>query len=190
MSAIPKMNAFAKSINVGRAPRAAALRLIVENRKATKVSRKFPQRPNLRVLNAAIPLFYICQNRHGFWVARDAERRAGGLFLRKQSALHFAQRQGATGCAIMQISEPTELDIANQGNRIARPLGMIIDVAKRRAPLLAAFAGMVLSEWRKLVAEISSVFASGREHRAAAERELFHGELRLCSKGDDDLPIV
>jgi hypothetical protein len=190
MSAIQKSNALAKSMNVGRAPRAAALRLIVENRKATKVPRKFPQRPNLHVLNAAIPLFYICQNRHGFWVARDAEGRSGGLFLRKQSALRFAQRQGATGCAIMQINESTELDIANQGNRIAKPLGMSIDLVERRAPLLAAFAGMVIAEWRKLVAELSSVLASGRQHRAAAERELFHGELRLCSKGDDDLPVV
>jgi hypothetical protein len=190
MTAIPKKNAFAKGMNVGHAPRAVALRLIVENRKATKVSRKFPQRPNLHLLSAAIPLFYICQNRHGFWVARDAEGRAGGLFLRKQSALRFAQRQGAAGCAIMQLNDPAELDIANQGNRIAKPLGMIIDLAERRAPLLAAFAGIVLAEWRKLVAEISSVFASGRKHRAAAERELFHGQRWLCSKGDDDLPIA
>jgi len=176
---------------VGRAPHATALRLIVEDRKqAAKVQRKFPQRPDLHVLNAAIPLFYICQNCHGFWVARDAEGQTGGLFLRKQSALRFAQQQGATGCAIMQINESTELDIANQGNRIAKPLGMIIDLVKRRAPLLAAFAGMVIAEWRKLVAEISSVLASGRKHRAAVERELFHGETRLCSKGDDDLPIV
>jgi hypothetical protein len=190
MTAIPKSNAFAKSLNVGRAPRAAALRLIVENRKAAKVSRKFPRRPNLHVLNDAIPLFYICQNRQGFWIARDAEGRTGGLFLRKQSALRFAQRQSATGCAIMQLNEPSELDLANQGNRIAKPLGVIIDLAERRAPLLVAFAGTMLAEWRKLMAEISSVLASGRKHRAAAERELFHGEARLCSKGDDDLPVV
>jgi hypothetical protein len=29
-----------------------------------------------------------------------------------------------------------------------------------------------------------------RHAELAAERELFHGELRLCSKSDDDLPIV
>jgi hypothetical protein len=186
----PKKNAFSKDMMVGRAPRAAALRLIVENRKAIKASRKFPQRPNLHVLNEAIPLFYICQDRHGFWVARDAEGRTGGVFLRKPSALRFAQRQGATGCAIMQINGPTELDVANQGSRIAKLLGMIIDRAGRRAPLLVALAGMAIAEWRRLVAEISRVIASGRKHRAAAERELFHGELRLCSKGDDDLPVV
>jgi hypothetical protein len=65
MNALPNKNAFAKAMFIGRAPRAAALRLVVENRKTTKVPRKFPQRPNLHVLNEAIPLFYICQNRHG-----------------------------------------------------------------------------------------------------------------------------
>ena len=90
----------------------------------------------------------------------------------------------------MQLNESTELDIANQGNRLAKLLGVIIDLLERRAPFLVAFAGMVHAEWHKLAAQVSSVFASGRKHRAAAERELFHGELRLCSKGDDDLPIV
>jgi hypothetical protein len=168
MNANPKRDAFSKGRIAARAPRAGALRLIVENRKAKKVSRKFPRRPNLHVLNEAIPLFYICQNRHGFWVARDAEGRTGGLFLRKQSALRFAQRQGATGCAIMQINGPAELDIANQGNRIAKPLGMIIDLVVRRAPLLVALASNVIAKWRKLVAEMSSVLARGRKHRAAA----------------------
>ena len=191
MNALPKKHAFAKGMIAGRAPHAAALRLIVENRKqAAKVQRNFPQRPNLQVLNEAIPLFYICQNRHGFWVARDTEGRSGGLFLRKQAALRFAKRQSAMGCAVMQLNEPTELDIPNQGNRIAKPLGVIIDLAERRAPLLAAFVGMMIAEWRKLVAELSSVLASGRKHRAAAERELFHGQHWLSSKGDDDLPVV
>ena len=191
MTALHKKHAFPKSVISGRAPHAAALRLIVENRKqAARVQRKFPQRPDLHVLNAAIPLFYICQNRHGFWVAREAEGRTGGLFLRKRAALRFAHRQSAMGCAIMQLNEPTELDIPNQGNRIAKPLGMIIDLAERRAPRLAEFAGMVIVEWRTLVAELSSVFASGRKHRAAAERELFHGQHWLSSKSDDDLPVV
>jgi hypothetical protein len=191
MTALPKKHAFAKSVIVARAPHAAALRLIVENRKqAAKVQRKFPHRPDLHVLNEAIPLFYICQNRHGFWVAREAEGRAGGLFLRKQAALRFAERQGATGCAIMQLNEPTELDVADRGNRLAKPLGMIADLTALRAPLLAAFVGRMIAEWRKLVAELSSVLASGRKHRAAAERELFHGQHWLSSKSDDDLPVV
>lgn len=191
MNALPKTNAFSKGMAVGRAPHAAAMRLVAENRKQmTKAPRRFPQRPDLHVINEAIPLFYICQNRHGFWVARDAEGRIGGLFLRQQSALRFAQRRSTTGCAIMQLDEPIELDIENQGNRIAVPLSMAIDFATRRMPLLVAFVTMAIAEWRKLVAQISAVLVSGRKHRAAAERELFRGQHWLSSKGDDDLPVL
>jgi hypothetical protein len=42
---------------------------------------KFPPRPDASDLNAAIPLFYIGQNRKGAWVVREAEGRSGGLFL-------------------------------------------------------------------------------------------------------------
>jgi hypothetical protein len=182
MNALPKKTAFSKDV--------AATRLIVENRKQpTGGPRNFPQRPNLQVLSEAIPLFYICQNRHGFWVARDAGGRTGGVFLRKQSALRFVQRQSATGCAIMQLNEPIELDIENQGNRIAAPLGAIIDLATRRLPLLTEFVGMVVTEWHKLVAQITGTLASGRRHRAAAERELFCGQHWLSLKSDDDLPV-
>lgn len=182
--------AFSKRVTVQRRTRAAAMRLVVENRKqAIKASRKFPRRPDLHVLSETIPLFYICQNRHGFWVARDAEGRTGGLFLRKKSALRFAQRQSMTGCAIMQLSGSIELDIENQGNRIAVPVGAIIDLATRRVPLVANFVGMVITEWHKLVAQISDVLVSGRKHRAAAERELFHNQHWLSLKSDEDLPI-
>jgi hypothetical protein len=99
MTALPKKYAFAKGMNVGRAPRAAALRLIVENRKATKVSRKFPRRPNLQVLNETIPLFYICQNRHGFWVARD-EAAACSCASKRRCVSHSGKaRQAARSCS-------------------------------------------------------------------------------------------
>jgi hypothetical protein len=191
MNTLPNEIAFSRSVTIGRAPRAAAMRLVVENRKrAIKAPRKFPPRPNLQVLSETIPLFYICRNRHGFWVARDAEGRIGGLFLRRESALRFARRQSApTGCAIMQLDEPAELDIENQGNRSAALTGAIIDFTERRAPLLAGFIGMVIAEWHKLVAQISGVLVSGRKHRAAAERELFHGQHWLSSKSDEDLPV-
>lgn len=183
-------SAFSKRVIVRRRTRAAAMRLVVENRKqAIKAPRKFPRRPNLHVLSEAIPLFYIGRNRHRFWVARDAEGRTGGLFLREQSALRFAQRQNATGCAIMPLSGPIELDIENQGNRIAVPVGAIIDLATRRVPLLANFVGMVIAEWHKLIVQISNVLVSGRKHRAAAERELFRNQHWLASKSDEDLPV-
>jgi hypothetical protein len=188
MNALPKQQAFAEGAALERSLR-PAMRLVAETSESVPKVPKFPQRPNLQVLSESIPLFYICQNRHGFWVARDVEGRAGGLFLRKQSALHFAQRRSATGCAIMQLSEPIELDVENQGNRIAAPLGAILDLATRRVPLLANFAGMVIMEWRKLVAQISNVLVSGRKHRDAAERELFRNQHWLSLKSDDDLPV-
>jgi hypothetical protein len=191
MNALPDQKTFSQGLGFGPAPRSST-RLVAETNEDTrKVSRKFPRRPNLRVLSETIPLFYICQNRHGFWLARDAEGRSGGLFLRRQSALAFARRQsGAAGCAIMQLGEPAELDIENQGSRIAAALGTVIGLATRRAPLLVTFIGMVIAEWHKLVAQLSAALASGRAHRAAAERELFHGHYWLSAKGDDDLPIV
>jgi hypothetical protein len=191
MNALSKHDVFSKDAIVERVPTAAAMRLVaVDSEQAAECSRDFPRRPNLQVLSEAIPLFYICQNRHGFWVVRDAEGWTGGLFLRQQSALRFARRKSMpTGCAIMQLGESLELDIENQGNRIAMPLGALIDVARRRAPGLAAFIGMMITEWHQLVAELSSALAGQRKHRAAAERELFHGRYWLSSKDDDDLPV-
>lgn len=157
---------------------------------ASSVAPSFPQRPNLRILSKSIPLFYICQNRRGFWIAREAEGRTGGLFLRKQSALRFAQRKSApTGCAIMQLSEPGELDVENKGSQIAVPLGTLVNVTMQHAPRLAAFFGMMIAEWNRLITQTSATLASGRKHRAAAERELFHGQHWLSSKSDEDLPV-
>jgi hypothetical protein len=192
------MNVPLKHANIAHAPEqpkqaslSAAMRSVAakpEHRPQTV--KKFPKRPHLNVLSETIPLFYICQNRHGFWVARDSERRNGGLFLRKDSALRFARKNSErTGCAMMLLTEPFELDVENQGSRVAVPLGSVFDVVTRRAPAFAAFVGMVVVEWHKLVEQISNALASERRHRAAIEQELFHGEYWLTSKNDDDLPI-
>jgi len=59
----------------------------------------FPKRPDLTVLSETIPLFYIAQNNHGFWVAREAEGRCGGEFLLRRSAVRFAHNKSApAGC--------------------------------------------------------------------------------------------
>jgi len=55
--------------------------------------------------------------------------------------------------------------------------------------LIVNFALMAAEEWRKLVADVSRVFASERRHRQAIEQELFRGRYTLSSKNDDDLPI-
>ena len=44
-------------------------------------ARKFPCRPDAGVLNESIRLFFIGRNRNGFWITREAEGRAGGIFL-------------------------------------------------------------------------------------------------------------
>ena len=149
---------------------------------------KFPGRPS--VVNEAIPLFYIGRNNSGIWVVRGAEGRSGGLFFFKRSAAHFARRQSEpAGCAMMFLAEPFELDVANQGSRLAGLFSAASEVAARRAPFLLRCIGSIITEWRKLNALISDAFSSQRRHRQAIERELFRGQYTLCSKNDDDLPI-
>jgi hypothetical protein len=151
----------------------------------------FPRRPDAAVLSETIPLFYIGQNRHGCWVVREAEGRSGGLFICKQSALRFAQRQSAPGgCATMFVAGPLELDIENEGNDLVDSMSVVINAAARYAPNLANFVVSMVWQWRKLMAKISHAMAGERRHRAAIERELFHDQYKLSSKNDDDLPIV
>jgi hypothetical protein len=150
----------------------------------------FPRRPDLTVLNETIPLFYIGQNRKGLWVVREAEGRSGGLFLFRRTAVRFAREQSeATGCGLMFLNKPLELDIENRGSDIVEPLAAAMDAARRRAPRLAGFVGVAVTQWRKLVARMSRALAEEQRNRAAIERELFHGQYRLSSKNDDDLPI-
>jgi hypothetical protein len=142
---------------------------------------KFPSRSELAFLNETIPLFYIGQNRDGFWVARDADGRSGGVFFFKASAVRFARAQtAATGCAL--------IDCDNEGSQAVEILGAAIALARRRVPTLVCFVDMAAAEWRKLLAQLSRAVAGERRHRAAVERELFHGHYRLASKIDDDLP--
>jgi hypothetical protein len=186
------MNTLCRDMTIERAPLSAAMRLTaVRREQAAEAPRQFPRRPNLQVLSENIPLFYICRNKHGFWVARDAEGRHGGLFFCKQAAFRFARwKSEPVGCAMMLLNEPIELDIENEGNRAAVPFGMAMDIMVRRAPRLTAFLGMMAAEWRKLANEVGRAFAGARKHRAAIEQELFHGQYWLSSKHDDDLPVA
>jgi hypothetical protein len=77
----------------------------------------FPLRPDSDVLSESIPLFFIGRNTLGFWVAREAARRTGGVFLFRRSALRFANRNSApAGCATMFLNDRLELDVENQGS--------------------------------------------------------------------------
>src|ERR1700688_1884177 len=151
---------------------------------------QLPRRPDAGALSEAIPLFYIGRNKNGVWVVREAEGRSGGLFLFKQSAARFARRQSEPdGCAMMFLADSFELDVENQGSRFAGLLAAASEVVTRRAPLLVSFIGSAITEWRKLITQISDAFAGQRRHREAIEKELFRGQYTLCSKNDDDLPI-
>jgi hypothetical protein len=91
---------------------------------------EFPRRPDSGVLSETIPLFFIGRNGRGLWVAREAEGRAGGIFLFRRSALRFAEKNSAPlGCATMVLAERFELDVENRGN----PLVAWLDNALRRA---------------------------------------------------------
>ena len=83
-------------------------------------------RPGSEVLSEAIPVFFIGRNRDGFWVARDAEGKFGGLFWRKQAALRFARRSaGPVGCAMVFPDVRLELDIENTGNPLITQIAAI-----------------------------------------------------------------
>ena len=86
-----------------------------------------PFRPlDAGIVSDAIPAFFIGRNGDGFWVARDAKGRIGGLFLLKASAVSFARMQsGPVGCATIFPTDRFELDLENSGNPLIpflRPL--------------------------------------------------------------------
>ena len=150
----------------------------------------FPQRPDADVLSNSISPFFIGQDKHGFWVARELEGRnwaisaqtIGGAFRQRETA---SQRDAQRCSSLNRLS----LDIENEGNRTLALLGAAAEVVARRAPGIADFIGSVVTEWRKLVTQISNACAGQRRHREVIERELFRGQYTLCSKNDDDLPI-
>jgi hypothetical protein len=84
------------------------------------------KRPDADVLNEAIPAFFIGRNRSGFWVARDASGKSGGLFWSREAALRFARSVWPDGCATIFPQARFELDIDNAGN----PLISWLEAAK------------------------------------------------------------
>ena len=90
----------------------------------------------------AIPAFFIGRNSEGFWVARDANGRIGGLFLFEAGALSFARKNSApSGCATIYPSTAFELDLQNRGNPLVAPLLLLKQLAMRALQRIAALAG-------------------------------------------------
>src|ERR1700733_2933091 len=114
----------------------------------------FPQRPNSDALSESIPLFFIGRNALGFWVAREAQGRAGGVFLFRRSALRFADVNSApAGCATMFLNERLELDVKNHGDPITAALVGIASqlshhIAKRPPPLAIGRQKLEKGGWR------------------------------------------
>ncbi len=154
---------------------------------APKAAGGLPQRPDDTVINGTIPLFYIGRNRDGFWVARAADGRSGGLFVLKRSAVRFARECcEPAGCALMFPTEPLELDAAGQAGE---PDAAPAPAATPRKSLLAAACDAIAARWRALIAAVSQTLAAERRNRAAIQSELFADLYTLSSKNDDDLPV-
>ena len=97
-----------------------------------------PFRPlDAGILSEAIPAFFIGRNQDGFWIARDAKGRIGGLFLCKASAVSFARAQGRpAACATIFPTDRFELDLKNSGNPLIpylQPLMRVAQHLRRRA---------------------------------------------------------
>src|ERR1039457_4358653 len=183
----PQRRRAKRSAVAGRASRHGLTRRPAAPTAATRL----PQRPDPSILSEAIPLFFIGQNKAGFWVARDAGGGNGGIFLLKHSALQFANTNTLPwGCATMFVEERFELDIENKGNPLVAHLGAARRLVSRLAKRLTASAGKMAAAGRMTIARFSRALAEKRIHRAAIERELFRGRYKHASKNDDDLPIV
>jgi hypothetical protein len=138
-------NAPAKKKRTAPSSRASRYNLhLASVAKPTKTAR-LPLRPDPRILSEAIPLFFIGRNKDGFWVARDADGPRGGIFLRKQSTVRFANRSTPpVGCAIMFLSKRFELDVENEGNPLVAQFTaarrLVLQLAQRTAPWAVAMA--------------------------------------------------
>jgi hypothetical protein len=94
-----------------------------------------PSRPDAHVFNRVIPLFFIGRNKNGFWIAREARGRAGGMFLLRRSALRFAQLASAPhGCATMFLAKSFEIDARNAGNPVVGWLDAALGLVSRFIP--------------------------------------------------------
>jgi len=115
---------------------------------------KFPRWPDSGAFSGSIPLFFIGRNSRGFWVAREAEGRTGGLFLFRRSALRFAEKSSAPlGCATMFLAEPFELDVENRGSRLVAWLEAVRGMAAGLIPdypppIVIRRKSSKIGEWR------------------------------------------
>lgn len=149
---------------------------------------RWPQRPSAHIVSETIPVFFIACNSDGFWIARDAAGQTGGIFLTKRSALRFAKRlSGPFGGATVFLPDRIELDIKDQGDRIA---AFVANIKRRLVGTFRKGVRKLLASQQILLATISQARSDERRNRAAIERDLFQGRARYSTKNDDDLPVI
>jgi hypothetical protein len=91
------------------------------------------------IVSEAVPAFFIGRNAEGFWVAREASGKIGGVFLFKTSAASFARKNSrAAGCATIFPSEKFELDLENKGNPSIAHLGRLRRLATGHSQRMSA----------------------------------------------------
>jgi hypothetical protein len=101
----------------------------------SRASSDLPSRPDGRIFNGVIPLFFIGRNKNGFWIAREARGRTGGMFLLRRSAFRFAQLASAPhGWATMFLVKTFELDTRNAGNPVIGWLNAALGLVGRFIP--------------------------------------------------------
>ena len=113
-----------------------------------------PFRPlDADIVSDAIPAFFIGRNKEGFWIARDAKGRIGGLFLHKASAVSFARAQsGPAAGATIFPTDRFELDLKNSGNPLIpylRPLKRLARHLRQRAIAGAGQIAAAIERCRK-----------------------------------------
>jgi hypothetical protein len=102
------------------------------------------------IVSETIPAFFIGRNKDGFWVARDAKGRIGGIFLFENSALAFAQRHSAPiGCATIFPSGRIELDLENSGNSFLPQLIWLKRLAMRGRLRMAALINNMMEALKR-----------------------------------------
>jgi len=98
------------------------------------------------IVSDAIPAFFIGRNKDGFWVARDARGRIGGIFLLEASAVSFARTQaGPGGCATIFPTEKFELDLENDGNPLIGFVRLLMRLALHLQRRTHALIGQIMA---------------------------------------------
>src|SRR3984893_15206549 len=124
------------------------------------------------IVNEAIPAFFVGRNKEGFWVARDAKGRIGGIFLLENSALSFAKKNSRpAGCATIFPSERIELDLENRGNTFivpVRDMKHFVSGQARRIVALVRLLAAAAGSFRRGI-RFAAVHTSNRGRRTSSK---------------------